>query len=59
MKTLNHYIILWKIDAEQDFCFEADMSATGPCAAKAQFAELFPNDIIVGVKSARSADGWF
>ena len=56
---MSKYIILWKIDASDDIVFEAEINASGPCKAKEIFAELFPKDTIVGVKSWRDADGWF
>lgn len=55
---MNSYIILWKIDEGQDFCFEADMKANDSTEARAKFARMFPNDVIVGVKEAR-INGWF
>jgi len=59
MATLNHYIILWKRHAAQKFAAEADIWATGPEAAVKQFKEMWPNDIVLEVRSGRTKDGWY
>ena len=52
-----HYIVFWKIDAEQTVPFEADIYAPSHAAAREQFAMMFPSDIITKVQKAK-VDGW-
>ena len=46
------FIVLWKLEPNDDIDFEADVMATSYREAKEKFQQLFPHDHVVTVERA-------